>query len=357
MKRKVSKPQFAFLKQEFNFLEQHGKLESEDAKDLLALYEPKGATNFVRLLLVFGAILVGVGILSFIAGNWDGLIPFSKFGLIVIAFILSYSAGYKLEPNYERTARSMYYIGAAIYGAGIFLVGQSFHLQHTVYTDFLLWAVGILPLAYYLKDQLLAVFASVFLIIYSFTAFEPGSFGPYWLLLLLPILFWMNEKRFGRKSSLFVMSTLLATAFIVNTLEAFHFDEWISMLIVFTGGLLIALFPIKHFRTESSWIGSFLFGTVGIMLTFPYSWREWQLETIAPYIFTALFIILLVYFLKQNSLPAILITCALIYRYYTDITYDFMPKSLFFIIGGLLLIAFGFWFEKSRRETVKRHEE
>ncbi|MDV6377824.1 DUF2157 domain-containing protein [Sporosarcina sp. GW1-11] len=357
MKRKISKPQYTFLENEFNFLQQRGIMEPEDARDILALYEPRGSANFVRVLLVFGAILIGIGILSFIAGNWAGLTPFFKFGLIVIAFILFYLAGYKLEENYEKTARSMYYIGAAIYGAGIFLIGQSFHLQHTVYTDFLLWAIGILPLAYYLRDQLVAVFASAFLIIYSFSAFSADGITPYWLLLLIPALFWMNEKRLGRKGSIFIMGVLLATAFVVNLLESFGVDEWISILLVFAGGVLLALFPFKQYKPESYWIGSILFGITGIMLTFPFSWRELAIENTAPYVFTALFVILLIYFLKKDSLPAILITCALIYRYYADITYDFMPKSLFFIIGGLLLIGFGFWFEKSRRETVKRHEE
>ncbi|PIC64540.1 hypothetical protein CSV79_06160 [Sporosarcina sp. P13] len=357
MKRKISKPQYTFLENEFKFLQQQGKMEHEDAKDILAIYETKEAANFVRVLLVFGAILVGIGILSFIAGNWAGLTPFFKFGLIVIGLILFYLAGYKLEVNYEKTARSMYYIGAAIYGAGIFLIGQSFHLQYTVYTDFLLWGIGILPLAYYLRDQLVAVFASAFLIIYSFSAFSADGVTPYWLLLLIPALFWMNEKRLGKKGSLFIMGVLLATAFIVNLLESFGVDEWISMLLVFVGGVLLALFPFKQYKHESTWIGSILFGITGIMLTFPFSWRELPIENTAPYIFTALFVILLIYFLKKDSLPAILITCALIYRYYADITYDFMPKSLFFIIGGLLFIGFGFWFEKSRRETVKRHEE
>ncbi|WP_303968783.1 DUF2157 domain-containing protein [Sporosarcina ureae] len=360
MKRKINKQQFDFLQREFSFLQQQGKMEAADADEMLSLYESKGGPNFVRILLAFGAILVGIGILSFIAGNWAGLTPFFKFGLIVVGMILAYFAGYKLEIDYERTSRSMYYIGAAIFGAGIFLIGQSFHLQHTVYTDFLLWGVGILPLAYYLKDQLLAVFASAFFIIYSFSAFsayESGSFGPLWLLLLIPVLFWMNETRFGRKSSLFVMSVLLSASFIVNMLEFFHVDEWISILIVFILGVLLALAPIKHYLTEASWTGSVLFGITGIMLTFPFNWEGLRFDGSAPYIFTALFVILLVYLLKKGSLPAILITCALIYRYYTDITYDFMPKSLFFIVGGLLLIGFGFWFEKSRRETVKRHEE
>ncbi|ARD47734.1 hypothetical protein SporoP37_06005 [Sporosarcina sp. P37] len=360
MKRKINRKEYDFLRQEFSFLQRQGKIDEAGANEMLALYEPKGGANFIRILLVFGAVLVGVGILSFIAGNWAGLTPFFKFGLIVAGMLVSYFAGYKLEDDYERTSRSMYYIGAAIFGAGIFLIGQSFHLQHTVYTDFLLWAVGILPLAYYLKDQLLAVFAGAFLIIYSFSAFsayDPGSFGPYWLVLLIPVLFWMNETRFDRKGSLFVMNVLLSTSFIGNILELFHAEEWISAAVIFVIGVLLAVFPIKHFHTESVWTGSVIFGITGIMLTFPFIWDNLRFGDSAPHIFAVLFVILLIYLLRKDSLPAILITCALIYRYYTDITYDFMPKSLFFIIGGLLLIGFGFWFEKSRRETVKRHEE
>lgn len=357
MKRKISKSQYSFLKQELAFLQQQGKLDEAQREDSLSLYETKGTTNFVRILLVFGSVLVGIGILSFIAGNWNGLAPFSKFFLLITIFLASYLGGFMIEPAYEKTSRSLYYIGAAIYGAGIFLIGQTFHLQHTVYTDFLLWAIGILPLVYYLRDQFLAVFASVFLIIYSFSAFTPGSFGPYWLLLLLPILFWMNEKRMGRKSSLFVMAVLLAATFVVNMLEASRVDELLSILIVFAGGVLLVFYPFRQYRTASSWIGSILFGITGIMLTIPFFWKNVQLEAWAPYLFAAGLIALLIYLLRKDSLPAILITCALIYRYYTDITYDFMPKSLFFVIGGILLIAFGFWFEKSRRGTVKQHEE
>ncbi|AXH99969.1 DUF2157 domain-containing protein [Sporosarcina sp. PTS2304] len=357
VKRKVSKPEYRFLENEFRYLQQQGRLDSKDARDLLALYEPRGSTNFVRVLLVFGAILIGVGILSFIAGNWAGMTPFFKFGLIVFSLILFYIVGHVLEDNYEKTAKSMFYIGAAVYGAGIFLIGQSFHLQHTVYTDFLLWAIGILPLAYYLRDQLVAVFASAFLIVYSFSSFASISSTPYWLLLLIPILFWMNEKRLGQKSSLFVMAVLVTTAFVVNLLESFGLDEWISLFLVFVGGVFLVLYPFKRYKTASTWVGSVLYGIAGITLTFEYAWETLNVETVAPYVFAALFIILLIYFLKNDSLPAILITCGLIYRYYADISYDFMPKSLFFIIGGLILIGFGFWFEKSRRETVKRHEE
>lgn len=356
MKRKISKPQYAFLQKEFSFWQQQGKLNEDEANDLLALYETKSA-NVLRLLLVFGAILVGVGILSFIAGNWSGLTPLFKFFLILLGFLLFYVLGFKLESNYEKTARSMYYIGAAIYGAGIFLIGQTFHLQHTVYSDFLLWAIGILPLAYYLKDQLIAVFAAAFLLIYSFTAFDGTGIAPYWLLILLPLLFWMNEKRMGRKHSLFVMTALLTAAFIGNMLQSVSAEEWIILLIIFVLGVLLALFPVDHYRTSSLWTGSVLFGLTGISLTFPFFWRFFHIGFDISYIFAAVFIIIIMYFLKMGSLPAIIITCAVIYRYYADISYDFMPKSLFFIISGLLLIGFGFWFEKSRRETVKRHEE
>lgn len=357
MKRKISKPDYALLKREFAFLEQAGRLEPNQSNELLALYEPKGNTSFVRLLLAFGAILVGVGILSFIAGYWQTMTPLFRFGFIIFGLIGFYTAGFLMEKDYPKTSNSMYYIGAAIYGAGIFLIGQMFHLQHGVYADFLFWAIGILPLAYYLKDQLVALFAAAFLIIYSFSYVQAGSIGPYWLFLLIPLLFWMNEKRMGQKSALFVLNVALAAVFVANFFNFIQADDWISLILLFAGGLLLALFPAKSYRTESIWTGSVIYGITGIMLTFPFYWKPLHLDGIAPFVFAAAFVLLLIYLLKKDSLPAILIVCALIYRYYTDITYDFMPKSLFFVVGGLMLIGFGFWFEKSRRETVKKHEE
>jgi hypothetical protein len=44
-------------------------------------------------------------------------------------------------------------------------------------------------------------------------------------------------------------------------------------------------------------------------------------------------------------------------RFYVDISYDFMPKSLVFIIGGIILIAMVYSFEKRRKKGGDKHDK
>ena len=45
--------------------------------------------------------------------------------------------------------------------------------------------------------------------------------------------------------------------------------------------------------------------------------------------------------------------CLLVLRYYFDGFYDFMPKAAFFTVGGLLLIALGYFMERVRRRAKR----
>ena len=76
-----------------------------------------------------------------------------------------------MEDSYPRTSRSFYYIGVFVFGAGIFLIGQMFNLSEGIYADFFMWGLGVLPLAYYLKDKLISAAVALFFIIYGFTVF------------------------------------------------------------------------------------------------------------------------------------------------------------------------------------------
>ena len=130
----------------------------------------------------------------------------------------------------------------------------------------------------------------------------------------------------------------------------------------FSLGLFLAFFSFGRYQLPSEWLGSAVYGIAGLFLTFPSTWIDFVSEDntgIAAIIFTLIFAVKLLFFLKIGSLPAVLIVCTLIFRFYADFSYNFMPKSLFFIIGGLILIGFGFWFEKTRRGTVisDEHDE
>ena len=352
MKRKVSNSEYRVLEKEFRYLEQAGKLGTDQRRALLSEYEPTERVGFVRVLLVFGAILIGVGILSFIAGNWQEIPKLAKFILLFVATAGFYIGGYKMEERYPKTSRSLYYIGVAVYGAGIFLIGQMFNLSAGVYADFFMWGLGILPLAYYLKDKFIAAVATGFFIIYGFNVWGGISGVPYFLLLVIPFLFWMSEKRFNHSRGLFIANTVLAMTFIFNLFIYFDVHGLLIASSFFVIGLFLAFYPYGSYQLSSEWLGSVVYGIAGLFLTFPTTWIDvvsGDTAEIMAIIFTIVFAIILLFFLKIGSLPAVLIVCALIFRFYADLSYDFMPKSLFFVIGGLILIGFGFWFEKTRQ--------
>lgn len=283
-----------------------------------------------------------------------------KFALLFLGTITFYVGGFQLDKNYPRTARSLYYIGISIYGAGIFLIGQTFHLSSNLYADFLLWGIGILPLAYLLKDKWIVLTATLFFSIYTFNSFGITNSIPYWLVLIIPLLYWMNETQMKQSRGLFIANLTLTLLFIANLFIHFEMQLPLVLLSFFGLGTFLTLFPFVTYKLQALWIGSIVYGSAGIFLTVSDTWNDvLSLNTsqMAAISFTLIFIFLLFYFLKIGSLPAILITSLLIFRFYVDFSYNFMPKSLFFIIGGCLLIGFGFWFEKSRRETVNTHDE
>ena len=359
MKRKISKSEYRILEKEFLFLEQTGQLETNQARKLLAEYLPTERLSFVQVLLVIGAILIGVGILSFIAGNWQEIPKLAKFLLLFLGTAGFYAGGHKMEDIYPKTSRSLYYIGVFVFGAGIFLIGQMFNLGEGVYTDFFMWGLGILPLAYHLKDKLIFATASLFFIIYGFKVLNGTVELPYLLLLIIPLLFWMNERRMGHSKVLFISNVILTILFSFNLFIYFDLHEVLILCTFFALGLFLAFYPFGRYQLPSEWLGSVVYGMAGLFLTFPSTWGDFipaNNTGIAAIIFTIIFSIILLYFLKIGSLPAVLIVCTLIFRFYADLSYNFMPKSLFFIVGGLILIGFGFWFEKTRRGTVIAHE-
>ncbi|WML50072.1 DUF2157 domain-containing protein [Neobacillus sp. PS3-34] len=165
-KRVVKKHELQILKREIRFLEDSGVLPAEKAAEIQGIYEEGEKLSFTRTLLYVGSILVGAGILSLIASNWDEIGKLPKFLFIIGMFIASNFAAFRMERNYPKTSRSFYYLGVLVYGAGIFLVGQMFHFGGAFEEAFLWWSIGILPLAWVLRDKWILLASSLFALIY-----------------------------------------------------------------------------------------------------------------------------------------------------------------------------------------------
>lgn len=355
MKRRVTKSQMEFLKQEFSHFERSGVISSEQSQMMLSSYEVKSKFNFIHVLLVFGSLLVGAGVLSFIAGNWSLFPKALKFMIILIGLSLFYLAGWKTEKMYPKTSKSLYYVGMLIYGAGIFLVGQMFNLDGDYRQAFLLWVLGVIPLAIYLRDKWVALFAIFLMFVYG-SVFDYWDSYPFVLLFFIPFMYWLNETKFSHSKTLLFFNNILAVQFILSNLMKLEVkDTWITVFLFITG-LLMLFFAHPRYKGVFEWQGSVLFGITGIIMTFNGFWKEFGLShpTVYNLVFSLFYIGIILFLIKRGVLPAIILACALILRYYADLSFDFLPKSLFFIIGGLILIGFGYWFERKRREGVRQ---
>jgi uncharacterized membrane protein len=111
----------------------------------------------IRIILIIGVVLVGAGIFSFIAANWQEMTRPVKIGIIFVAMFSSYGVGWYLKEKYNllRTAEAFILLGTIIYGAGIFLVAQMFNIRANWPDGFILWMMGAIAMAFAVESYLL----------------------------------------------------------------------------------------------------------------------------------------------------------------------------------------------------------
>jgi uncharacterized membrane protein len=104
----------------------------------------------IHIILIIGVALVGAGIFSFIAANWQEMTRTVKIGIIVVAMLISYGVGWYLKEKYNllKTAEALILLGTIIYGAGIFLVAQMFNIRANWPDGFILWMIGTIAMAF-----------------------------------------------------------------------------------------------------------------------------------------------------------------------------------------------------------------
>ncbi|MFD1737552.1 DUF2157 domain-containing protein [Bacillus salitolerans] len=468
MKREVTTFQYNILKRELLYLEEIGELSPNQAESFLQHYfindhqsRPQKQSvrlNFIQIITMIGSILIGLGVLSFVASNWSAMSTMEKFSLLLVTLFIAYAAAWLLEEKKPVTSRALYYIGAFMYGAEIFYIGQMFHLGGNIGTAFMAWAIGIIPLAFYLKDKVLyGAGYGLFYLSIQLNFMTPASGDPsLWMLIILPLLFvavrytgdfsqyliianffllyqfvelkvmiddtfhwfWIPPillglfalskfvfpkepylvvvnffllyqfaeftlflngidnvyfallfgtltvfliiigHKFMKKSViLFIINVILSIQFIFLILIHLNIDVlFFYFFISFLVGIVFTHFTIEGYKEAMKWIG-YLFQLVsGIVLTIPIVYDGLPEGPVWMF-FGLAYIVYGVYLVYKNKLFGVLIVSILIFRFYVDLSLVFMNKSIAFLIGGILLLCLGFWFEKTRRGDGKYEQK
>ncbi|MBS4023542.1 MAG: DUF2157 domain-containing protein [Dethiobacter sp.] len=183
--KKVPRRWFKWLGDEVADWKSAGIIDDNQAGAILSRYEesahgeePDRGGRLIATIAVLGSLLLGIGVIIFFASNWQVLPKWFKVALIISSIIAAYATGYWLafeRKTYPRVGQALILLGAILYGSGIWLIAQIFHINAHYPNGILFWSLGIIPVAVAAGSIPILVGSSLLLTLW--TIFEQGQFG------------------------------------------------------------------------------------------------------------------------------------------------------------------------------------
>ncbi len=95
------------------------------------------------ILGILGAVLLGFAAMSFVAANWQEMSRLLRLSIIFAGLLGSYAAAALLfERRMDAFAHAAVLLGVAVFGAGIMLIAQMYHIDGRPPFAVLVWALG-----------------------------------------------------------------------------------------------------------------------------------------------------------------------------------------------------------------------
>jgi uncharacterized membrane protein len=149
-----------------------------------------------------GAVLFGLGIILLFAYNWQRMPKFAKLAVIFAGLLGAHGAGFWLRRpggRYPTAGEGLHLLGTMLFGAGIWLVAQIYHIDEHYPNAFLIWGAGALALAWTLPSVAQGIVAVILLVMWN--GFEvvdfknPQLLAPFLILGGTLPLAWQHRSR------------------------------------------------------------------------------------------------------------------------------------------------------------------
>jgi uncharacterized membrane protein len=397
----------AQLPAEVQHWEDSGVISGDQARAILDGYDfPEAAetprNRLVTVLLIMGAVLVGLGIILFVAANWREIPSAVKLAMMFVGVPAIYGIGFFLRYrfDYQRVGAAVILVGAICYGAAIHLVAQTYQIPVNSPNLVLYWFLGVFPLAYLVRSQPVMVLALV-------TGLAAVGFrGQEWLLdsdfipsLAMPLFLALGSALFalGRLQEEFPATRgftpvfqLIALLAMLGTLYFWGFQDLWDW-----GGHYGWDYPDGTFFPVTAEFWAIAGVTLAVLAT-SWAWvaisqlRRGErpdalltevLPSLVLTLFAALVVFLprevrIVYPLAANLLYGIGVVglaflgyrrgrealinlsiaffCIWVFTRYFEFGWDLLDRSVVFIVAGIILLAGGFLLERGRRSVLRR---
>lgn len=203
--------------------------------------ETASRNRFLSILISLGSILLAIGVITFVAANWQVWPREGRVTLLLSLFVAVNVAGFYLwrippsrgknsHPNMPPTkgrnkllGEGLLLLGALILGANMALMAQMFHIGGSSYGLFLAWGIGVLGMAYSLRLTSLGVLSA----------------------LLVGLGYWLAVLDSSVKVEFSWLEILVRQMPIAASIMFIPLAYWCRSRVIFTLGAIVLIFSLQ----------------------------------------------------------------------------------------------------------------
>jgi uncharacterized membrane protein len=326
-----------------------------------------------------GAILIGIGAILFVASNWEKIGNNFKVLLLVGSTVGIHYAGYRLkyeQQKYPRLGSALILLSALFFGASFFLIAQIYNINANNSTLVLVWIIGVFPLIYgYMSPPIAGLCSLLFYLWIGLLYLERTdlenliSMKDLYLISGIAVYFTgtlhgLAEKaKYAEKTFKFLGLQAVLLSLFVYTFEIWEYkvEKIVPVIYAISGILLLAVLLSKPLRARPGGFQADMSISIiallmaGITLTTIYIPASEEIYMVLFNVIFLGFLTMLLYTGYSTEDIEIVNTAMfwfilLIFARYFDFFWGLLPRSLFFMIGGLVLLVISVVLERKRRE-------
>jgi uncharacterized membrane protein len=355
--------------------------------DLTAYKAERGSNKFVAAISTIGALSTGIGAILFVAANWAAMSNGLRVLLLLAATLGSYYVGYVFQyerRNFPRVGASLIFLGALLFGATVFLVAQIYNVNANSHALVLIWLAGVLPFVYAFASPAIAglvvllFYGWIGLFVFKGLEFDRASGDFYQLPVLylstsvlmfgIGALHYLSDrlKNVARVYRLSGIKLAMVTLFFLSFRFYTEFgaklvsSEQFTLGFVLCSILALLLSAVGVFFNPARSDTSTLENGVGFsmvaaaLVVFFYPAATGFYAMLFNLVLAGLILTLLYVGYRREDMELIntgmLWLAVLVVVRYFDFFWLLLPRSIFFLIGGLILVFGGMMLERKRRE-------
>jgi uncharacterized membrane protein len=344
---------------------------------------PAGRQWQVLLALILGAILLGAGVLLFVAAHWDAISPLSRMCLTLLTLVFFHGLGIASRDKFPGFATAMHALGTISAGAAIALVGQIFNMQEHWPAAVMLWATCAVVGWWLLHDQFQQTLALLLIPAWIFSEWieraSPYSGAGIYFARMIAVVAavyltaFLHSRRRAVAGILFGFAAValpISIGILAHGWQTLIYEQhWgfvpVSCRIAAFAVMLVAV-AAGAFLERQSIVPAGVIAAVAMILPWAqkttlegshgYTWQRTEPSVLA-YAFVATAAVVLVWWgvhfaVKSLVNYGVVAFAATVMWFYFSSVMDKLGRSLGLIMLGVLFLAGGWVLERTRRRLV-----